>query len=245
MSRTLTLASVAAFLAMTVSDVHAQNGIYSNGAKVGKDGYILNIIAFDRCPSGEFLDSNRRQIAVKAYYPGDVARKLISTNKIFLQRGDDFQVKDGNACDNGAKFLLPVVDNACSNCDGGDVDPEFTQYKVYARLVGKPESGVSVTSCVEVVMIDPITLEETLESLCSVSDNVWVRTRTVGSGKVQNKWDNVSKELLTICVDTDDDGVCNERYGLFDTDGEDYWWNWGTQGRPHVQLVFVPVNSGP
>lgn len=64
-----------------------------------------------------------------------------------------------------------------------------------------------------------------------------------GGGKVENKWDNVSTQLLTVCVDTSGDGVCNERIGLFDSFGQDYWWNRDTSGRPHIQLVFVPVSS--
>jgi hypothetical protein len=226
-----------------MGDLLAQNRENGNGAKVGKNGYILNVIAFDRCPSGDFLNSNRRQIAVQARYPGDATNKLVRTNKIFLKKGDDFQVQDGNACDDGAEFYLPITDANCSNCGDGDVEPTFTQYKVYARLVGKPGSGVTVTSCVEVVMI--VEDVETTEWLCSVgADNIWVKTRVVGSGKEQNKWENVSKQLLTVCVDTGDDGVCDKRVGLFDEYGEDYWWNWGTHGRPHVQLVFVPATSG-
>ncbi len=53
----------------------------------------------------------------------------------------------------------------------------------------------------------------------------------------------MSAELLTVCVDTIDDDItiCDDRIGLFDSAGEDYWWNWDTEGRPHVQLVFFPV----
>jgi hypothetical protein len=96
----------------------------------------------------------------------------------------------------------------------------------------------------EVSTIDPVTGEETFESLCSVGEgNVWVGTRTTGGGKTQNRWENVSAQLLTVCVNTDDDPECDDRVGLFDPAGEDYWWNVDTQGRPHVQLVFFPVGA--
>ena len=90
--------------------------------------------------------------------------------------------------------------------------------------------------------------EETFESLCSVgTENIWVGTRTTGggSGKTQNRWENVSAQLLTVCIDTaiDVDLECDDRVGLFDAAGVDYWWNWDTQGRPHVQLVFFPVQA--
>jgi len=246
MTRPISVIAIALIGVLTASNVLAQNRDNGNGAKVGKDGFILNIIAFEQCPSGDFLNSHRHQIAVKANYAGNASNKTVKVNKIFLKKGEDFWVQDGNACDNGANFYLPITDANCSNCENLGEEPTFTEYMVYSRLVGKPGSGVTVTSCVEVVM-NPGTVDETIEVLCSVSDNIWVGTRTVGRGKEQNKWDNVSAELLTVCIDTDDtDGVdsCDKRVGLFDSYGEDYWWNWGTQGRPHVQLVFVPMRSG-
>ena len=245
MTRPLSVIAIALIGAIMASVVLAQNRDNGNGAKVGKDGFMLNVIAFEQCPSGDFLNSNRHQIAVQANYAGHASNKTAKVNKIFLKKGEDFWVQDGNACDNSAKFYLPITDANCSNCGDLGVEPAFTEYEVFSRLVGQPGGKVTVTGCVEVIMIDPITLVETAESLCSVGDdNVWVETRIVGRGKEQNKWDNVSTELLTVCVDTDGDGICDKRVGLFDSFGEDYWWNWGAQGRPHVQLVFVPVRSG-
>lgn len=207
-----------------------------NGAAVGKNGYLLNVIAFDQCPAGDFLDSNRHQIAVQADYTGNGTDKSSKTNKIFLKAGD-FRVADGNACDDGARFYLPLADN-CSNCGDPSIDPVFTTYEVYARVVGKPGGEVTVTSCLEYFNTET----NEYESLCSVGeDNIYVGVRETGGGKIQNKWDNVSSELLTVCIDTSGDGVCDQRVGLFDAFGEDYWWNWDTSGRPHVQLVFVPV----
>lgn len=228
---------------LAVSAAVAQSG--NNGASVGSGGYLLNVIAFEQCPAGEFVDSNRHQIAVQSNFSGNGQDKTVRTNKIFLQSGTDFWVEDGNACDDGASFHLPIQHVNCdSSCDLPD--PTFTQYEVRARLVGKKGSTVAVTSCVEETADDSIIVDddETAGSLCSVESNVWVATREVGNGKVQNKFENVSAELLSVCVDTDDDQQCDERIGLFDPRGQDYWWNWDPQGRPHVQLVFVPVQSG-
>jgi hypothetical protein len=245
MTRPLSVIAIALIGVIMASTTLAQNRDNGNGAKVGKDGFMLNVIAFEQCPSGDFLNSNRHQIAVQANYAGHASNKTAKVNKIFLKQGEDFWVQDGNACDNGANFYLPITDANCSNCGDLGVEPAFTEYEVFSRLVGQPGGKVTVTGCVEVIMIDPITLVETVESLCSTgNDNIWVETRTVGRGKEQNKWDNVSTELLTVCVDTDGDGICDKRVGLFDSFGEDYWWNWGAQGRPHVQLVFIPVRSG-
>jgi hypothetical protein len=221
----------------------AQSG--NNGARVGNGGFMLNVIAFEQCPAGEFQDSSRHQIAVQASFTGSGQDKTVRTNKIFLKSGEEFWVADGNACDDGASFYLPIVH---VNCDAGcDLpDPTFTQYEVRARIVGKKDSGVRVMSCVEETADDSIIVDDdtVAGTLCSVESNVWVATRLTGNGKEQNRFENVSAELLTICVDTDDDPECDERIGLFDARGQDYWWNWDTQGRPHVQLVFVPVQSG-
>lgn len=207
-----------------------------NGAAVGKGGFLLNVIAFDQCPAGDFMDSNRHMIAVQANYTGNGTDKSSKMNKIFLKAGD-FSVADGNACDDGARFYLPVEGN-CSNCGDPAVEPTFTAYEVYARVVGKPGGQATVTSCLEYLNTET----NELESLCSVGGgNVYVGLRQTGGGKMQNKWDNVSTELLTVCIDTDGNQTCDQRVGLFDAFGQDYWWNWDTSGRPHVQLVFVPV----
>lgn len=234
------------------SNVMAQDGGKGNGAKVSKDGYLVNIIAYKRCPSGDFVDSNRHHIAVQADFNGNGTDKTVKTNKIFLMKGDAFWVQDGNACDDGANFYMPLSAENCADDCALD-SPTFTEYEVRARLVGKPNTGIVATSCLDAWIEDTngdgiVDSSDELTGLCSVGDgNILVQTRTVGSGKEQNKWENVSQELLTVCVDTDlTDGVaaCDERVGLFDEFGENYWWNWDTKGRAHMQLVFYPVNSG-
>jgi len=65
--------------------------------------YVLNVIAFDNCPAGDFTDSNRHMIAVKANFTADgsgdltstqagkLASEMIRTNTIALVPGDDFR----------------------------------------------------------------------------------------------------------------------------------------------------------
>jgi hypothetical protein len=205
----------------------------NNGARVGKEGYLLNVIAFDRCPRGDFAGSNRRTIAVQADYTGVSTDAESYVNKIFVQSGSDVRVQDGNACDaNGAQLQLPVDAANCRNCASSTPPaPTFRQYEVRARVVGKPGGTVRITGCVGMQQLDPATQEETSASLCSVGQNdIWV-----GAGR---EWENVSRQLLTVCIDTTGDGVCDERVGLFDSRGKDYWWSLDHAGRPHVQLVL-------
>ncbi len=216
--------------------------------------YMLNVIAFDNCPAGDFTGSNRHMIAVKANFDpysdptkpltGTQAGKLVSdmikTNTISLTPGADFQVLDGNACSKeGAEFALPpdpyicpVDDPYCLN-----TDPTFQEYKVYVRLVGKPKTGIGVTTCaIETVDVDGITQDI---MVCS-TENV-VKVRMTGKGSMS--FDDVSKELLTICLDTSVplDGKCDIRYPLFTAPLSDYFWQWNTDGKAHAQLVFIPL----
>ena len=93
--------------------------------------------------------------------------------------------------------------------------------------------------------IDALTQAEIATSLCSVGPrNIWVGERATGGVGVPNGWENASTQLLTVCVDTSGDGVCDDRIGLFDSIGNDYWWSFDNAGRPHVQLVFFPVPPG-
>lgn len=238
------LLMIVAFTALATGSASAQHA--NRGAKVGKTGFIVNVNAFARCPSGDFSNSNRRMIAVQADFTGVATDSTASVNKIFLRSGEDYRVEDGNACDqNGAYFHLPVTSMNCRHsCGSATVPPAFTEYEVRARVVGKPNSRVAVTSCSEMVSVDPVTGLGTPTTLCSIGDrNVWVGARAP-AGQAQVHWENVSTQLLTVCVDTSGDGLCDDRLGLFDSVGEGYWWSWDTAGRPHVQLVFFPVPPG-
>jgi len=142
-------------------------------------------------------------------------------SKINLTEGD-FGVLDANGTDqNGAAFSLPDPDP-----DGDGV----TAYSVYARALGKPGGSSVTTTC----------FEEAGETWCSTESMVLVRS----TGKSTFK--NVSKELLSLCLDTDGDGVCDTREFLFDRDLADYYWQYDNSGLKLAQLRFyeVPTNVG-
>jgi hypothetical protein len=60
-----------------------------------------------------------------------------------------------------------------------------------------------------------------------------------GSGK--SSFSNVSKELLTLCLDTDGDGVCDTRSSLFSDDRASYFWSYDNAGLRLAQLRFYPI----
>lgn len=211
--------------------------VWAKDPTPGKNLYQLEVIAYsgDNCPAGDFTDTNRHQIAVKADVSdnpnGQLVNTLVRQNDIMLAPGDDFLVVDGNACIDGvAKFMLPL------NPIGGTLDdPTFQNYMVYGRLVGKPATGVDVTTC---GTNDAGTPDDTSDDFIQCSTESWITMRAKGTAP---KYTDVSKELLTVCLDTDADTVCDTRVALFDAALYDYFWNWNTTGKAHAQLVFVAV----
>jgi hypothetical protein len=219
-----------------------------NGARSGYR-YTLNVIAFENCPDNPFTGSNRHMIAVQADFgdspDGKKPTAITRVNDILLEEGD-FQVADGNACDrDGARFLLPANPCADANpedgvCEGDD--PTFQEYEVFMRLVG-PHGGVTVTTCATDpgLCVDGLCEDGSACSVdtdcdviaCSSEDLVEVRTK----GK---KFEDVTKDLLTLVLDTDGDGIDDSRIELFNPALEDFFWNWNTSGKPHAQLFFMP-----
>jgi hypothetical protein len=201
--------------------------------------YNLEVIAYDgnHCPAG---DPGGHRIAVKADVSDDPKglnpNTMIRRNDIMLGPGP-FAVLDGNACTDGvAVFQLPLnpcaetLDQACSLDD-----PTFQEYEVYTRLVGKPGTGIDVTTC---ATNDGGTPNDPTDDIVVCSAESLIDMRQKGTAP---KFVNHSKELLTICVDTTGDGVCDTRLALFASQFKDYFWNWNTDGKAHAQLFFVAV----
>lgn len=202
--------------------------------------YMLNVIAFDNCPNGDFTNSNRHMIAVKASYsPNLTDINLDRTNIIKLteSQDNDFRVIDGNACNKGgAVFELPANPFECGTgivndpaCTGEDLT--FQVYKVFIRLVGKPQTGIDVRTCAIDPLLDPDAI------VCSTEN--YVKVRETGKGKMV--FDDVTRQLTTLCINTDLDPGCDKRVGIFDSDYYDYFWAWGTDGKAHAQVVFYPI----
>ena len=151
--------------------------------------------------------------------------KLEGQSKIYLQKGE-FDILDANATDgNGGRFQLPDPDP-----DGDGV----TWYGVYVRPVGTPNRSATIGSCIE-GDLDP-TLEGD-ETLCSTETKLLVR----GTGKPQVE--NVSKELLSLCLDTDDVVGCDTRSFLFDDETVDYLWNYDNNGLRVAQVYFLEISQ--
>jgi hypothetical protein len=238
---------LAAFTAGSAVAFHG-NGL-PHGSKNGK--FQLNVIAFENCPAGDFTDSERHMIAVEAgigdidfdagttsNQAGAYARDLIKNNTIELAPSMDgkFHLTDGNACGTGkssASIELPITTANCDPCDLSE--PEFTEYQVFVRLVGAPNTGIGAATCATEAGEDEVlgTIDDII--ICSTESVVELRTSGRNS---KPRYTDYSKELLTMVVDLGD-GL--ERVALFDPRLLDYFWQWNTKGKAHAQLVFIPV----
>ena len=147
---------------------------------------------------------------------------LSGKTRILLQQGTadifDFQVLDANGTDGTASFQLPNPD---PNNDG------ITWYSVYARALGKPGGWGNITS-----------------GFITDGDVTWMSTYSYiavrGTGK--STFDNVSKELLYVYADTNDNGVL-ERYPLFSNALYQYFWDYDNHGCKLIQLRFYEVTT--
>jgi hypothetical protein len=146
--------------------------------------------------------------------------KLWGKSKILLKEGDDFLVLDANGTDgNGAKFQLP---------DPFPDDDLVTTYVVYARALGTPGGWSYTTTCYE---------DTNGEVICSAD------TLKLERKHGQSKFENVSKQLLTVWVDTDDDGIADTRVGIFDDESYQYFWDYDNHGLKLAQLRFYPISE--
>jgi hypothetical protein len=165
--------------------------------------------------------SNPKQVSLVNDQGKRMFVNLDGHSTINLQEGDTFDILDANATDqNGGLFQLP------------DPDPDndgITFYGVYVRTVGTPGGKARLTSCVTG------TVDGSTGTFCSV-DTVQVERK---SGKPQ-VW-NVSKALLTTCVDLTGDGKCDKRIFLFDDALLNTAWSVDNNGLKNAQFYFFPI----
>ena len=100
--------------------------------------------------------------------------------------------------------------------------PAWRRYFAYAR---------NTTTCRQ----DKVTLE----FQCSTENTVDVLTRTKGNNT--NNFSNVTKQLTTVCLDTDMSGTCDTREGIFEDDAFGYFWDYDNFGLRLAQLRFYPI----
>lgn len=180
--------------------------------------YKMNLIGHPGSPSSDMLNDQGKRMFLR----------LNGNTRILLSEGG-FDILDADGTDGSAAFSLPDPDP-----DGDGV----TWYGVYIRPKGKPNTSLNMTTCASGDFDNDASTPD--EELCSLEVRVAVR----GTGKP--KVDNISKELLTLCVDTDGDLRCDERIFLFDDRAHDYVWSMDNFGLRNAEVRFleIPQNIG-
>lgn len=202
--------------------VQGGNDNNGNGAPSGHH-YTLNLLGKNWDKDESVMDNNGHRIFV-----GLGNDEQMVKTRIHLFEGD-FNVLDCDGTDGEAAFQLPEPDTVV--VDGEVVS---ANYYVYIRVLGKPEgwaemySGFTDEYGGEWISLEKITLGQTGQQV---------------NRKSPPKFVDVTKELTTIYVDMDGNGV-PERYGLFDNELWSYFWDFDNNGLRHVQLRFydrIPV----
>ena len=198
---------------------------------MGKDKDGMNIA---ECGDGHRIFVQLGRIS----NPKKGLNEITKTTRIYLFESENFTVDDCDGTDGEASFGLPdPAEGASTNC---------TAYSVYIRILGKPGGKMKMATC-GANCTDP---QYDTKKACEDASETWMEfcslddvelTRTKGKGHNQ-KFENVSKELLTMCVW---DPVAEEwvRIYIFDDMFENYLWKYDSTGARHVQIRFYPQET--
>jgi hypothetical protein len=197
-----------------------------NGAPSGPH-YSLNILGKAKQMPGDYSDTSRHTIMT--WLNGN-SRINLCDSAVCADGG--YEVLDGNATDGPALLALPTPDpdptDDVTGCPAGATCT--TTYSVWIRQLGTPTGSGTLTSCVDTEITE-----------CKTGNTVTLTTRNG-----QSKFSDVSKQLLTVCLDTDDtDGTddCDIRQYLFADSAANYYWSYDNNGLRLVQLRFYPISS--
>lgn len=224
--------------------------------------YTLNILGkawdekdpIDNCGNGHRIFVNLGEVPLNKHGKPKGKSSASSISKIYLMQSldDTFEVLDCDATgenpdDNTALFALPDPNDPQSDC---------TRYSVWARALGNPGGSAYMNTCA--TYTDPTGL-----IWIGCSNEMVDLPRLKGQAKKDatdqgnpgsQKFEDVSKELLTICVPVcvdynDIDQTCEEvvweRRYIFDDELEDEYWKYNNHGLRHAQLRFYWEPSCP
>ena len=155
---------------------------------------------------------------------GRIFVDLVGSTKINLTEGS-FGVLDANGTDGTAAFQLPNPDNGSGQL----------AYSVWVRALGKPGGKASMASC--------FTELSTATTWCNSGDLVVNLNRV--SGGTNQKFVDVSKQLLQVCANVSTDPLVTtlQLVPLFSTLGTDYFWQYDNSGLKLAQMRFYPIST--
>jgi len=220
LSLTIVMFAMAGLMGFNVPPViatHGGGGAAAGPHGVGPGGYQLNLIGQDRTSDATCTNNGHR-----IFVPLDAKYRILLTE-------GPFKVLDCNALDSGdkvASFRLPDPDTG----DDCEVNSCPVAYQVWIRVLGNPNPTKTFTG------VTCATEKSSGDFLCS-TETIEVSSSNKPGGKA--KFTNVTKQLLTLCFDTDGDGKCDLRIRLFDDKFQDFLWEFNNNGARIVQLRFI------
>jgi len=205
-----------------------------NGAGgVGSGGFQLNLIGMD---ADDKLTNDGGNNGHRIFVPLDGPTRILLT-------AGDYAVLDADGTDGVASFQLPDP----GNCDDVIFENCTLEYAVWIRVLGQPsDAPYAIVTCA--TEVNDLNGDGVADEVCSVE--TVAEPSANGPGK-NAKFVNVTRELLTLCIDTnllvDSNGDgnltndCNLRAELFDEKFVNYLWEVDANGHRLAQLRFIPT----
>lgn len=182
---------------------------------------VIHARPFDKCPTADYQGTNRRSIVVAALPGFDKD----SANPHTGNTPDASDFNDILLTSNTSLDDFQVLDgNAC------DADPAVlslpiavaTNYDLYIKLIGKPDEATAAVLCARDTLGQILGGAFAGELVCNVGS---VKVRSRGN----NPYVDVTDELLFLFG-----------FDLFDTDFEDFFWDWSASEKAKSRIIFVP-----
>ena len=213
-------------LALIVGFMPQVSGATGNGAPSGAH-YNLNIIGMPKGKTADMSNTSGHSLFVKL--DGKTSILLCESGvDTACANVDGFAVIDRNGTDGSATFALPDPVESCVTDGNGEFTSCTTKYSVFARAPGNSSGSASMSTC-GTITSGP----DTGQTVCSVQ--VFAVTHS-------SKFQNVTKYLLFVYADVDDDGNV-ELVPIFDDRLEGYYWDYDNNGLKLLQLRFYPCAS--
>ena len=237
-TRTLILLPILAVLIAVplIAPAFAGNG---NGLPSGKH-YTLNILGKNWNKGDALLvnDPYYNPIAKENDNGHRMFVKLSGTTRILLYQDTEypyeFSVIDCDGTDGKASFMLPAPGDVIDS--SGQYNASAAAYKIFVRVLGPPSGSANMTTgafyydelgltWMYVTSLEYVSLDQTMRPPAKFTD--------------------VTKELTTLWLDTNADGIGDTRIVLFDSQYDGYFWDYANDGLKHVQLRFYPTELFP
>lgn len=235
--------------------------------------YSLNIIGVDNPKTADMTDTNRHTIFVDLYGASkielieslDGTFKVLDGNATGVEIGDPPYDEEGDT--NVARFQLPKpgIDPYIIEEDPEPAAEDW-HYTVWARPLGKPGTGATLTTCAELILSDE---EGYLKDFLSKKDYQFIKTlnrdglfggiasvEQVGQKfnfreKGKSRFEDVTAIMTTIVLEVEVEYL-NPSTGLTETDiiyvrvpifhdfMEGYYWEYDNNGLKLMQVRFYP-----